>query len=278
MRVPLNNPPQPSLKFGVPGWGKFGKHAGIDWPVATGTRVYAPAAGTIRSAITASDGTKVLEIAIGNYWHRFLHLESFVKTAGTVSDGELIGFSGATGPVTGPHLHWDVRKAGTTWDAAYSNYIDPFSLITEEGEDEVKATDEQIIATINYLHQLTFDEPASDKVRQDQTPLLRSNYLTGIQTILESYNKHGDALKNKPTSVQPTPAQVGTVYKALTGSDISQKDLDFYITSPRTMTDLVYGLMPGVIAVRIELQEVKKTDPVKRLEEAKALAEQIKQL
>lgn len=89
--------------------------------------------------------------------------------------------------------------------------------------------------------------------------------------------------------MQPTPEQVGKVYKAMTGSDITQKDLDFYITAPRTLADLVYGLLPGVEKTRAdkqllekerdeklypaytELQALKKTDAVKRLDEVKKI-------
>jgi hypothetical protein len=38
---------------------------------------------------------------------------------------------GATGDVTGPHLHWDVRRANTNWNALYSNYYDPLKLVEE---------------------------------------------------------------------------------------------------------------------------------------------------
>lgn len=133
MRLPLNNAPSPSLGFGVVGWGYFNKHLGIDYPVGVGTPVYAPASGTIRSATRGSDGTTVLEIAIGNYWHRFLHVSQFVRTSGTVQEGELIAYSGKEGPVTGPHLHWDVRIAGTAWNNSFSNYVNPLTLINTQG-------------------------------------------------------------------------------------------------------------------------------------------------
>lgn len=44
--------------------------------------------------------------------------------------------------------------------------------------------------------------------------------------------------------MQPTPKQVGDIYKFMTNADISQTDLDFYITAPRTIYDLVYALGP----------------------------------
>lgn len=130
MQSPLKGSPKITNQHGTPGWGYFGKHAGVDYGVPVGTPVYAPAAGTIRYAVGTPDGGNILEIAIGGHWHRFLHLQRFVRTSGTVKEDEVIAYSGNTGNVTGAHLHWDVRKAGTTWNAAYSNYVNPLSLIT----------------------------------------------------------------------------------------------------------------------------------------------------
>lgn len=47
------------------------------------------------------------------------------------------------------------------------------------------------------------------------------------------------------TGMQPTPKQVGDVYRFMTDSEISQKDLNFYITAPRTIYDLIYALGPN---------------------------------
>lgn len=45
-------------------------------------------------------------------------------------------------------------------------------------------------------------------------------------------------------NMQPTAKQVGDVYRFMTDNEISQKDLDFYITAPRTIYDLIYALGP----------------------------------
>lgn len=214
MRLPLKNPPDPSLRFSVPGWGFFGKHAGIDYPVGKGTPVYSPGLGTIRSATIGGDGTKVIEIAIGQYWHRFLHLDSFARTSGTVAEGELIGYSGATGPVTGPHLHWDVRKAGTLWTDAYLNYIDPLELIKEEPMGMSPGTVENV-----YLAGWRRNATAAEHKRWDGTdmggPAPDSLYYTGIQPQLEWLWKQVDArdkrIKELEAQLQTPDVQVNGV-------------------------------------------------------------------
>jgi murein DD-endopeptidase MepM/ murein hydrolase activator NlpD len=50
------------------------------------------------------------------------HLSKFdVKSGDTVSQGQVIGLVGATGRVTGPHLHWTVRLGGAR--------VDPLSFV-----------------------------------------------------------------------------------------------------------------------------------------------------
>ena len=121
-------------KFGTYGsqW-QFGRHMGVDLRAPVGTPVYAPEAGTINERYVGSKGIKVLGLA-GTKWHRFLHLNDFsVANGQKVKAGQLLGHSGNTGKVAA-HLHWDARKPGTAWSAAFSNYTDPIKLITKEEE------------------------------------------------------------------------------------------------------------------------------------------------
>ena len=56
----------------------------------------------------------------------YLHLsEMFVEPGTMVEQGQVIGLAGATGRVTGPHLHWGVR--------VLSARVDPFSLLSLGG-------------------------------------------------------------------------------------------------------------------------------------------------
>lgn len=135
-RRALNGSPPITNRHGTPGFGHFGRHAGYDYGV-NGATVVAPEAGTIISiSHNTPDGGNIVELK-GKYTHRFLHLKSISVTVGQkVAEGQKLGVSGATGKVSGPHLHHDTRKKGTAWNASYSNYVDWEKLI--EGEDMYK--------------------------------------------------------------------------------------------------------------------------------------------
>ncbi|MFE6842293.1 M23 family metallopeptidase [Streptomyces sp. NPDC057686] len=94
-----------------------GHHTGLDFAAPTGTPVKAVAGGKITSAgWSGAYGYRiVLELEDGTeIW--YCHLSSMSVTSGSVGAGETIGRVGATGNVTGPHLHLEVRKGGSTMD------------------------------------------------------------------------------------------------------------------------------------------------------------------
>lgn len=99
-----------------------------------GSRIVSPVSGLVGSVRQTSGkgaGGKQIELhGMDGRWHRFLHLDRFTVQPGQpVAEGALLGYSGATGDVTGPHLHWDVRKQNTLWNASLSNYFDPELLV-----------------------------------------------------------------------------------------------------------------------------------------------------
>lgn len=107
-----------------------GYHTGTDFVVPTGTSLKAVGAGTVVSAGWggAYGNQVVLQLADGHY-AQYAHLSSLSVSAGqSVTAGQQVGLSGATGNVTGPHLHFEIR---TTPD--YGSDIDPLSYLRSHG-------------------------------------------------------------------------------------------------------------------------------------------------
>lgn len=107
-----------------------GYHTGTDFVVPTGTTIKSIAAGTVVSAGWggAYGNQVVIQHADGRY-SQYAHMSSLSVSAGqTVTEGQQIGLSGATGNVTGPHLHFEVR---TTPD--YGSDIDPVAYLRSHG-------------------------------------------------------------------------------------------------------------------------------------------------
>lgn len=50
--------------------------------------------------------------------------------------------------------------------------------------------------------------------------------------------------------VKTKAKQIGDIYKAMTGADISQKDLDFYVGRPDGVTEMIYALFPATQKAR----------------------------
>lgn len=103
-----------------------GHHTGLDFAAPTGTPVKAVAAGKVISAgWSGAYGYRiVLELPDGTeIW--YCHLSSMSVTGGSVAGGDTIGRVGATGNVTGPHLHLEVRQGGVT--------VDPLSWLQARG-------------------------------------------------------------------------------------------------------------------------------------------------
>jgi murein DD-endopeptidase MepM/ murein hydrolase activator NlpD len=98
-------------------------HKGMDFHAATGTPVHAANGGVVVLArpLYYEGNCVVIDHGLGLYTIS-MHLSRIeVKEGQSVTAGELIGLSGATGRVTGPHLHWAVR-----WHDAY---LDPAKLL-----------------------------------------------------------------------------------------------------------------------------------------------------
>ncbi|TIC86265.1 hypothetical protein E8D34_11330 [Nocardioides sp. GY 10113] len=107
-------------------WSSY--HTGLDFAAPTGTPIMAVTKGVITSAgydgaygnktvLTLEDGTEV--------W--YCHQTAFNASVGqTVEPGQVIGYVGSTGHVTGPHLHLEVRPGG-------GDPVDPDAALRVQG-------------------------------------------------------------------------------------------------------------------------------------------------
>lgn len=90
-------------------------HAGVDISAASGTPVHAAADGVVEFAAYRADGYgKMVMIDHGNgLTTRYAHLSRIEVIPGEeIRRGDVLGYSGATGRVTAPHLHFEVRQGG----------------------------------------------------------------------------------------------------------------------------------------------------------------------
>ncbi|MCX6552339.1 MAG: M23 family metallopeptidase [Acidobacteria bacterium] len=94
--------------------GDPGYHQGLDISADRGRPVVAPAAGVVESASWSGNYGNLLVIDHGfGLKTRYGHLSQFaVKAGDSVARGALIGYVGATGRATGPHLHYEVLANG----------------------------------------------------------------------------------------------------------------------------------------------------------------------
>ena len=101
-------------------------HRGLDFAVSIGTPVIASAAGTVAWAEEVSGYGYMIGIyhPTLNSYTCYAHLSQFVVSEGdTVSQKQLIAYSGASGNVGGPHLHFEIRVGGSGRDNAVNPEI-----------------------------------------------------------------------------------------------------------------------------------------------------------
>ena len=131
--VVVPTPPTPEFVFSspMPGFAinsRFGfrklpgekgrMHEGVDYAAPTGAAIKCASEGTVvRSGLSPSYGNFV-EVDHGDGVATFYaHMSRRAATPGEkVEAGTLLGYVGATGHVTGPHLHFEVRKNEQQFD------------------------------------------------------------------------------------------------------------------------------------------------------------------
>ena len=111
--------------------GKVKAHTAVDYAAPTGTEVHAIGDGVVTKCgwDPTGGGNRIRIKHMQGYESCYMHLSKFAKgiKAGTrVSQGQLIGYVGATGTATGPHLDFRIWEKGRP--------IDPLSLNSPASE------------------------------------------------------------------------------------------------------------------------------------------------
>ncbi|MFG2116005.1 M23 family metallopeptidase [Streptomyces sp. NPDC048718] len=116
--------------YGERGTWSLGYHTGQDFAVPTGTTVRAVGPGrVVRTGYDRSYGYEVVIRHSDGRYTQYAHLSRIDVPAGrSVSGGQHIGRSGATGRVTGPHLHFEVRTT-----PYFGSHVDPLAYLRGHG-------------------------------------------------------------------------------------------------------------------------------------------------
>jgi murein DD-endopeptidase MepM/ murein hydrolase activator NlpD len=111
-------------------------HPGVDLQAAYGTPVKVTADGVVRMAEWSGGYGKLVVIDHGGALQTYYaHLSRFSVVSGQeVRRGEVIGYSGATGAVTAPHLHYEVRIG--------NNPVNPYHYLARSATTITQKRDE----------------------------------------------------------------------------------------------------------------------------------------
>ncbi|KGY14107.1 peptidase M23 [Vibrio tubiashii] len=126
-RKPVNSGYRLSSHFNPtrkhPVTGRVSPHNGTDWATPTGTPIVSTGDGVVIMTRKHPYAGNYVVIQHGSrYKTRYLHLSKILVRKGQkVSRGQRIGLSGATGRVTGPHIHYELIDRGRPVNAMKAN-------------------------------------------------------------------------------------------------------------------------------------------------------------
>lgn len=99
----------------VPGLGDLGFHNGQDFAADAGTPIRAANSGVVRSFWDTQGGGESTIVDAGDYFTQYSHMQGrgIIPDGKYVTAGTIVGYVGATGAATGPHLHFILFIYGT---------------------------------------------------------------------------------------------------------------------------------------------------------------------
>ena len=137
-------------------------HYGVDYAAPVGTPARVTANGVVSFVGWDRGGGRTVKVRHGkDYETAYLHLSRYadrLKVGQRVTQGETIGYVGATGLATGPHLDYRVRFRG--------NWIDPLTLGAETAEPLGPEEAMRFASVRDQLRQVLVgpDEPTRDQI------------------------------------------------------------------------------------------------------------------
>jgi len=156
LRTPLDSTGVTSA-FGLrdhPVLGFTRMHQGVDFAAPIGTPVHAAADGEVAEiGFAGGYGRRIILRHPDGAETLYGHLSAFglgLKPGDRVRQGSVIGLVGASGVVTGPHLHYELTVAGRKQNPAHAR-IAPASQLEGEALDSFRATRQLLLAALEGL-------------------------------------------------------------------------------------------------------------------------------
>ncbi|MFJ7696828.1 peptidoglycan DD-metalloendopeptidase family protein [Lysinibacillus fusiformis] len=175
--------------------GKSDNHLGVDISGSKGTRLDANVSGkiiasgdAIKNGYDGSYGNIVVVQDANNFKHLYAHLDKAIAKIGDYVDvGTQIGNIGASGRVTGPHLHYEVKNGS-------GQRVDPTSYYTAAKNGAPSSTSFAVDTT-----QQAIDQTKSELVSLQQQILNQKDLVEDLERgIIDSYLS---SFENKKTTI-----------------------------------------------------------------------------
>jgi len=130
-------------------------HHGVDYAAPKGTPIKSIGDGTITFKGWMNGGGNSLRIRhSGSYETSYMHMSRYAKgirKGSHMSQGQIIGYVGATGLATGPHLDFRVYKNGTAINPLHIQ-APPSTPISRAELDSFKITKNRVLKEFETLH------------------------------------------------------------------------------------------------------------------------------
>ncbi|HXK52634.1 MAG TPA: M23 family metallopeptidase [bacterium] len=234
----------------------YSGHNGIDFKLAFGTPIKAPAEGNATYYFCNSCGHTIKIDHLNGYQTIFMHLQGeglFTSSSSPihVNEGEVIGYVGLSGKTTGPHLHLAVLKDknnnNSFADDIPDGFIDPFSWWADYIQDPWPNFSWQDVlgAHKGTVSPYLWKEDFSPSTKFTNNAEVQVSYYNRSLELPQNATKSGVTIRLSPLGpVGRTPENLYPVPKTGTVIDIIDtlgKKI-YEITAPATITIQLNGV------------------------------------